>query len=53
MPGTGRRIEYEHDEVDLAERLDGSVDHPHVQAVERTMDTRRVDEHDLPVLVVS
>jgi hypothetical protein len=37
------------DDVDLAHRLQRRIHHPHVHAVQRAMDARRVDEHDLPL----
>ena len=38
--------------VDLADRVDRGVDHAHVHAVQRAMDARRIEEHDLRVGIV-
>ena len=49
LPGPRRRVEDEHHDVHFAQRLDRRVHHPHVQPVQRPVDARRVDEHDLAV----
>ena len=47
------RIHHEADDVHFAHRFDGGVHHLHVHPVERTVNARRIDEHDLGVRVVA
>ena len=46
------RIDDQAEHVDLADRVDGRVDHPHVHPVQRPVDARRVEEDDLRVRIV-
>ena len=51
-----RRLRHVHDEaehIDLANRVDRGVDHPHVHPVQRAVDARRVEVHHLGIGVVS
>ncbi len=46
--GTLGDVDHQHDDVHLAQRVGGRLDHAPVHPVHRLVDARRVDEHDLP-----
>src|SRR5262249_51125977 len=48
-----RDIEHETKHVDVANGLERHIDHPHVHAMQRTVDARGVEKYDLCVRIIA